>query len=805
MGSYYVDFPQKDEKTQQEAELKAATSLGISIDLVRAARRQLSFLRAINSLPFLYSGPAVDRAIYRYWHFWMPLAADKTLCLEDQNASWSDQAFLPPVDVQWVWHCHCLRPRAYRNFCLSHFQRVIDLPFLHDPSNEAAARERCKQLWSERYPEEPYNILSNLSELSELKECASQKTTADLYPEKELHELVSAIARQSSFYTKICQPHVWKETFLYAALERYKCFLYILLKSKSQVFCVPTYDIDLMWHSHQLSPIAYAKDTRAILGWTLDHDDLLDPGPETKLEQGFKDTKKLWENIFGFPYERAGIFYRASSSGSNLPKAKFQELSIIMSWDEYPKDINTKLVSLHPRHMIEVCISGRNTRAVAAVEENLDLFVRLSTLDSHKSLKLDRFMPCGADSPWQRLYLLQCEICTKGVTLELRRPVKSWVKSLGSSKLIGDCELSWKEMQKASMLVVEKPFKFNSKKEFMEGLSGLQLHLAASITPPVQAPYLLKIVPDRVTDDSGAMLSNIILRMNKYHPQQGRWITRTVLNHHGAECFVIRIRIAKGIWRHSGDRPVGVDWSERVVHICEGGWTYVSGSIGIAPADNIIASATPNADELDNYKLTWSFSSSETFSISRDIDDPEWERHVTLELKNTLGGPVSLVNGRKLQYEVPDAKSEDEEGFVTLIRYTTYAPLGSATALFNWKISAIEVEPQEDVLLVLLLCIATLRTIADLGGGKNYGNLFVRKRLQESLPGLRDWESVFVHEPVSEDYPTHWYMKPSQLYGSATVEAPIVRVKGMTTTQLAACGASCGAGEWGGSTALSNN
>lgn len=58
----------------------------------------------------------------------------------------------------------------------------------------------------------------------------------------------------------------------------------------------------------------------------------------------------------------------------------------------------------------------------------------------------------------------------------------------------------------------------------------------------VQGPYLLKMVPDRVTDDTGAMLSNFILRMNKYQPQHGRWITRTVLNHMGRECFVIRIR-----------------------------------------------------------------------------------------------------------------------------------------------------------------------------------------------------------------------------------------------------------------------
>lgn len=42
-------------------------------------------------------------------------------------------------------------------------------------------------------------------------------------------------------------------------------------------------------------------------------------------------------------------------------------------------------------------------------------------------------------------------------------------------------------------------------------------------------------------------------------------------------------RAAKGSWRKSGDRPVGVDWNERVINIHEGGWNYVANSVGIAP------------------------------------------------------------------------------------------------------------------------------------------------------------------------------------------------------------------------------
>ncbi len=47
-------------------ELKCAQRVSISVDLVLAAKRELGFLRTIESLPFLHGGPAIYRAIRRY-------------------------------------------------------------------------------------------------------------------------------------------------------------------------------------------------------------------------------------------------------------------------------------------------------------------------------------------------------------------------------------------------------------------------------------------------------------------------------------------------------------------------------------------------------------------------------------------------------------------------------------------------------------------------------------------------------------------------------------------------------------------
>lgn len=48
----------------------------------------------------------------------------------------------------------------------------------------------------------------------------------------------------------------------------------------------------------------------------------------------------------------------------------------------------------------------------------------------------------------------------------------------------------------------------------------------------------------------------------------------------GKECFVICIRVVKGIWWKNGDWFEGVDWNEWVIDVCEGGWIYVVGLIG---------------------------------------------------------------------------------------------------------------------------------------------------------------------------------------------------------------------------------
>ena len=64
-----------------------------------------------------------------------------------------------------------------------------------------------------------------------------------------------------------------------------------LLSSSFSLFAVPTLDIDLAWHTHQLQS-SYRIDTAKAVGRAIDHNDKVE---ETDLGYGFDDTAKLWE------------------------------------------------------------------------------------------------------------------------------------------------------------------------------------------------------------------------------------------------------------------------------------------------------------------------------------------------------------------------------------------------------------------------------------------------------------------------------------------------------------------------------
>lgn len=116
-----------------------------------------------------------------------------------------------------------------------------------------------------------------------------------------------------------------------------------------------------------------------------------------------------------------------------------------------------------------------------------------------------------------------------------------------------------------------------------------------------------------------------------------------------------------------------------------------------------------------------------------------------------------MINGQ----EVDEEDDDDDEGFVTLVRFTGENPTGRATALLNWKLLVVELLPEEDAVLALLLCISILKSVSEMRK-EDVGSLLIRRRLKEAKQGTRDWGSVVLHPSCSSDIslphlqPWHW-------------------------------------------------
>jgi hypothetical protein len=138
------------------------------------------------------------------------------------------------------------------------------------------------------------------------------------------YNIVAAALRQQSFFYQVSLPHYQLSPFLDEAISRYSSFL--LLKKEYQTeLLVPCFDVDLLWHTHQVHPENYFKDCSEILGRILPHDDSInDRSQGSTLEVAFTRTRQLWKKKFNEECPRAGAMYRGEQ-----PKGKLSKLSEI--------------------------------------------------------------------------------------------------------------------------------------------------------------------------------------------------------------------------------------------------------------------------------------------------------------------------------------------------------------------------------------------------------------------------------------------------------------------------------------------
>ncbi|XVE89612.1 hypothetical protein DITRI_Ditri20bG0009800 [Diplodiscus trichospermus] len=706
------------------SEISEMETIHLSVDLVSAARRNIGFLRSVSECPWLLQRATIVEAIRRYDEVWMPLISDLTV-----EGSTSPMV-LPPFDVEWVWFCHTLNPVGYRKYCESRFSKLIGKPAIFNEENEEYALMRCKEIWVQRYSSEPFE---------------NEVESDSQHPSLINEDLLNEVQKHKFLYSKFSEPYMCELVYLIAARQRYRGFLYMMQRFGDGCSrFVPALDILLMLQTHQSYPTVFVEDLKdkwEYVGKTVGV-------CERVKEKEVEETKKLWERTFDQQYEKAG-----GGLAVELDKVILAKPPIY--WEVSDVDVNTQYKSMIPRFLLEVCVFVRLNALMNATNGGTKHnFLRLRVVRCHRELKLEKSISNFSNHSWQKAWHMYCEFRTRGLLVELRGHGGRCFKG---SKLLNSLAFHWNDLLRAPSITLTR--------------ESDQVRVVASITPPVQAPYLLKCVPDRVTDDSGAMISDVILKLNNYRPQKGRWLSRTVLDHAGRECFVVRIRVGEGFWRRGAEKPSAVNWEDRITEIREGSWSYVAGSIGRAP-EKVVGTATPKQCP-EQWQAAWHFSTGDELLINWGSSTSPG---LSFCLKNheSSDSSVTLLRGRKMQYQDTTAKAvmaedekEDDNGFVTLVRFTEDNPTGRATALLNWKLLVVELLPEEDATLVLLLCVSILRTVTEMSK-EDVGSLLIRGRLKEAKLGARDWGSVMLHpsslsSSSASPYLQPWYWNASEV------------------------------------------
>lgn len=320
----------KPTQQQQKQRLSYSTD-----EMVSEATKHVAFLQALHAKSMTHHSTHQQQqqqrhSLDRYLNYWLPLV--------DQNSRIHNAihsiAMIPPADIAWLWHCHRLAPARYERHVTRRFGRLVE-PTLHEafavqfcldecvlPASGAEDALATQRLWEATYPNQSFFLAEQHDE--ELNNSNHNPTTAnpsfvdlDFFLKHEF-ELLESTERQATFLWQVSGPRFSDPTFLQEGVDNYVCFLQLFAKlqkhnSTTQMpSLIPTYQIDLMWHTHMLKSIqAYNKDCIALTGQRFHHDDSLNDRTEGgRLDVSFQQTTALWKQTYSRDYIVPGGMYR---------------------------------------------------------------------------------------------------------------------------------------------------------------------------------------------------------------------------------------------------------------------------------------------------------------------------------------------------------------------------------------------------------------------------------------------------------------------------------------------------------------
>mmetsp|Transcript_8187 Transcript_8187/g.23520 ORF Transcript_8187/g.23520 Transcript_8187/m.23520 type:complete len:848 (+) Transcript_8187:28-2571(+) len=260
--------------------------------------------------------------------------------------------------------------------------------------NQAAARN-TQRVWDQMFLTAPFFLpLGSNSSSSDTKDASKNENGKNEDNDLDLHrecmdmfagyDLIASASRQTDFLWQVSQPKFFEQQFLQDGLVQYIKFLHLrkaadaigklkmtttttttttataqkknddsTANNNAPIIIIPTYQIDLHWHTHILSSTrAYRRDCESIIGYVMHHDDSLDDRTVGGvLDTSFGDTKSLWRQMYGEDYHCDGGMYRGE------PPAEYYRTDWLPRLGGASGDHGTTVrnVAMLPYHVEQLC------------------------------------------------------------------------------------------------------------------------------------------------------------------------------------------------------------------------------------------------------------------------------------------------------------------------------------------------------------------------------------------------------------------------------------------------------------------
>jgi hypothetical protein len=180
--------------------------------------------------------------------------------------------------------------------------------------------------WVAIYPYMPYQVLNTgTGGKLFIIEINRESVTTELPPAPRSSNngpmfslnLVEAIKRQWRFSENVTTMYPQDPVDANAmaiAQQRYAKFMNLMRLQSGMI--VPTLDIDLFWHTHQLCPSNYNAWCMHYIGRCINHDDTIE---RPSLSNGLQSTKEAWQRAYNEPYVAPSGPLEVRMSASKTP------------------------------------------------------------------------------------------------------------------------------------------------------------------------------------------------------------------------------------------------------------------------------------------------------------------------------------------------------------------------------------------------------------------------------------------------------------------------------------------------------